>query len=298
MNYLRPLVDNELTLGFVTGVLGIQKKSDLSDVVRKITNAEMQLAQIKNKTTLESTSYRDVLYVEDVDRNELREQIFNDLITHKRIDNDDEIELGKGGALPKTEPKSDKQAIIITGLPASGKSTIASRIADDFGAVILDSDFAKRKFPEFINDFGATLVHEESSIVVFGDKKGRIDFCVKEYCISQEYNVVIPKIGNDKESIFTLAEYFKDYGYSIHLVLVSLDRVDSTKRAFNRFIDTNRYVPLSLIFDMYSNDPILTYYRVKENDIFDSYGKVSTKGDKPMLVELSESSPLNVTEFK
>jgi hypothetical protein len=292
MNYLRPLIDYQLTYGFVKGVLGIQKKTDIREAVLKITKAEMQLAHIENKTTLKSDSYRDVFYTEEIDRDELREQILNDLIVNQRIDNDDEISLGKGGALPKTKLISDKQAIIITGLPASGKSTIASKIADCYGAVILDSDFAKRKFPEFINDFGATLVHEESSTLIFGDKNHNINYSLKEYCISQEFNVVIPKIGNDKESIFNLAEYFKNYGYKIHLVLVSLDRVDSTRRAFKRFLDTNRYVPLSLIFDMYSNEPILTYYRIKNNTLFDSYGKISTEGESPVLIEASNISPL------
>lgn len=292
MNYCRPLIDNQLTKGFVIGVLGILNKDELNNAVTKITSAEMQLSHIENKSTLKSDSYRNVLFTNEVDRNELREKIFNDLITFRRIDNDDEIVLGNGGALPKIDPKPEKQAIIITGLPASGKSTIASKIADHYGAVILDSDFAKRKFPEFINDFGASLVHEESSILIFGDQNHNFDLNLKEFCISHDYNVVIPKIGNDKESILELAEYFKSYSYTVHLVLVSLDRVDSTKRAFNRFMETDRYVPLSLIFDMYSNEPILTYYRIKNNSFFDSFGKISTKMRPPELIESSDLSPL------
>ncbi len=42
-------------------------------------------------------------------------------------------------------------------------------IADHYGALILDSDFAKRKLPELDGyPWGAAVVHEESSDIVFG----------------------------------------------------------------------------------------------------------------------------------
>lgn len=296
MSYLIPLTDNQLTSRFVEGVLGIEKRSEISLAVREIVKAELQLATVENKTTIKSESYRDISYVNDAARDGLREQIFKELVTLKRLDKDDEIILGEGGALPNSDLKNERQAIIITGLPASGKSTIASKIADAYGAMMLDSDFAKRKFPEFQNDFGATLVHEESSIIIFGDENHNFNFSVKEYCIAQGINIVIPRIGHNMVSILDFATYLKENKYSVHLILVSLDRVDSTKRAFERYIETKRYVPLSLIFDMYANDPILTYYRVKNNEIFSSFGKVSTKNRPPEIIEYSNSCPLvNIT---
>ncbi len=294
INYSRPLIDNVLTKSFVTGVLGLENKTEISSAVKKITKAEMQLATIKSKSTFDSESYRDTSFADELDRIELRTKIFEELINKKRLDNDDEIKMGDGGALPKTDLKAEKQVVIITGPPASGKSTIANKVADSIGAIILDSDYAKRKFPEFEEEFGASLVHDESSAVVFGDEKNRVKFNVKGYCISEGYNVVIPKIGNEKESILYLANYFKEKGYSVHLILISLDRKDATVRAFNRFVKTNRYVPLALIFDLFSNDPILTYYRIKNNDCFDSYAKVSTIESSPLLIEKSEKSPLNI----
>jgi len=294
INYCRPLIDNVLTKSFVTGVLGLENKTEISDAVRKITKAEMQLATIESKSTFNSESYRDTSYADEFDRIELRTEIFEELIKNKRLDNDDEIKKGEGGALPKTDLKAEKQAVIITGPPASGKSTIANKVADSIGAIILDSDYAKRKFPEYVDEFGASLVHEESSAVVFGDEKNKVKYNVKEYCISEGYNVVIPKIGNERESLLELANYFKKLGYSVHLILVSLDRKDATIRAFNRFIKTNLYVPLSLIFDLYSNDSILTYYRTKNSGFFDSFAKVSTKENSPILVEKSEKSPLKI----
>lgn len=294
INYCRPLIDNVQTKEFVIGVLGLEDKNEISIAVGKITKAEMHLSSIKNKCTFSSDSYRNTSFADEIDRIELRTQIFEELIRKKRLDNDDEIKKGEGGALPRSDLKSEKKAVIITGLPASGKSTIASKVADNIGAIILDSDFAKRKFPEFEDEFGASLVHEESSAVIFGDEKNRIKYNVKEYCISEGYNVVIPKIGHDKKSILDLAKYFKDFGYSVHLILVSLDRREATIRAYKRFIKTKRYVPLAIIFDVYANDPILTYYRIKNEECFDSYSKVSTKDVTPLLIEKSENSPLEL----
>ena len=203
--------------------------------------------------------------------------------------------MGVGGALPlKGEVQDGKQAYIITGLPAAGKSGITNIISDNKGAIILDSDYAKRKFPEFTQPFGATLVHEESVSVVFGGKHSGNDSILLEYCMYKGYNVVIPKIGYNAKSIIGIANQFKKSGYDVHLLLVSLDRKKATQRAFKRFITTNRYVPLSMIFVSYGNDPILSYYRMKGESCFFSYGKVSTDvklGENPRFIEGIKNNP-------
>lgn len=166
------------------------------------------------------------------------------------------------------------------------------------GGVILDSDYVKRKLPEFKQDNGASLVHEESSALILGDKRiGDNLLTLYDVCVSFGYNMVIPKIGHDLESILTLCKRIKNDDYSVHLILVSLDRKKSTQRALNRFVDTERYVSLSLVFDGYGNDPILTYYRIKDNDVFSSHGKVSTDvslGESPRIIDLKGDSPIVV----
>lgn len=119
------------------------------------------------ENTLVSTKYRDRDYVNDLDRWKLRRQIIHELFTWKRLDNDDDIRLGKGGALPDSGVKKERKAYILIGPPASGKSTVANRIAEKEGAIILDSDYAKRKLPEFEYECGATLVRDEKCRDVF-----------------------------------------------------------------------------------------------------------------------------------
>lgn len=145
------------------------------------------------------------------------------------------------------------------GPPASGKSGVSSKIADIYGCYILDSDYAKRKLPEYNNQIGAaSLVHEESDALVFGDN-GLMDRCV-----AMKNNVVIPKIGWNMKSVLDMCKSLKSAGYKVYLISVDLDRQKATQRAYNRFIKTKRYVPLSLVFDNYGNQPTLILARHSE----------------------------------
>ena len=295
---LRPIHTNPLAEAFVKNILGIKSRTEVSKAVNRVVKAEMLVAQIGKENSLTSSDYRDTMYKDDESRADLRGKILDELIDLQRLQNDDDIKLGLGGARPELI-KKEKQAFIITGLPASGKSGVARKVADLHGAFILDSDFAKRKFPEYLTEFGAHLVHEESSLVVFGSPVAADEFTLQGYCLSEDYNVVIPKIGHSVLPLTEQAEYLKDHGYSVHLILVSLDRGKATNRAYQRFVETNRYVPLSLIFDSYSNDPILTYYRIRYSDynkLFTSIGKVTTdvpRGTLPKIVESIGNSPVN-----
>ncbi len=305
--YSRKLDNIDLISHFLTVVINYNNAED-DNLLRKIKIGEADLKNYDNSSsTLNSTHHRDRKYLSETDRWKLRKQIVKELIELRREKDDEDLILGKGGALPNCEIKSEKQAIIIIGLPASGKSTIANKIADSYGGVILDSDFAKRKLPEFKdNPAGASLVHDESDILIFGyDKKDRPDdfSSLIEICNSQKHNIIIPKIGHDHRSINKMAKALKqNFGYTVHLVLVSLDRKKATKRAVDRFKKYGRYVPLSLIFDGYGNDPILSFYRLKHNiyieeAFIDTFGKLSTdveKDNDPIVIYKENNNPVSI----
>lgn len=304
--YLRKLDNIDLIEHFLEIVINYEDSNNDS-VLQKIKSGEAELKNyIDSKSTFLSTENRARKYKHNNDRWKLRKQIVTELLTLERDDDDDNICLGVGGTLPKCELLTDKKAVIIIGLPASGKSTIANKIADHYGAIILDSDFAKRKIPEYIdNPAGASLVHDESDYLVFGanveDKPA--DFkCLFEECIEKHANIVIPKIGHGERKINELAIALTKLGYEVHLVCISLDRRLATQRAINRFIKTNRYVPLSLVFDGYGNDCILTFYRLKDKIGIDdvpikTFGKLSTNvahGSNPIILYSDEESPVNI----
>ena len=286
---IRPLNDTNFVEHFVKGVLGFRKDREIGTAIDSIVTAEMCISEIGSRSTSRNTEFRDFRYSTDEKRVELQKQILSELISYDRIPDDERIRLGKGGAKPLTV-KREKQAIIITGLPASGKSGVASKIADNYGAYIIDSDYAKRKFPEFSKQYGASLVHEESKLITVTDES----FNLLDYCITQGYNIVYPIIGHNAEALLRYANNFKSKGYATHLLLVSLDRKKAVVRAYKRFIKTKRYVPLGLLFDEYGNEPTLAYYRIKNNKAFKSYGKVSSDvafGKEPIYVESSKISP-------
>lgn len=259
-----------------------KRKNTTEKLAVKIAEIEMQQTLIEGKDTSKSSSYRQHRYANDDLRIDLRNKIYTELITKKHLDDDDKIKLGSGGALPQTEIKIDRQAYIIIGLPASGKSSITNIISNKQGAIIIDSDYAKRKFPEYKTmQCGASVVHSESSLVVMGGSL-HSENSVLYYAVKNGYNIVIPKIGDEKRQIVELSKSLKEKKYDVHLILVRLDRVKATSRALERFCKTGRYVPLAMIFDEYSNNPTITFYDLKNNiennegKIFKSFTMLST----------------------
>ncbi|MCF6406903.1 zeta toxin family protein [Chitinophaga filiformis] len=283
VNYSRLLRDDDSVEHFLVDVLQVDQRISPA-IIRKIVTSEKMLMDFKDEeNTLVSTKYRDRDYVNNVDRWKLRKQIIHELFTLKRRDNEDEIKLGTGGALPASGIRKDRKAYILIGPPASGKSTVANKIAEKEGAIILDSDYAKRKFPEFEYECGATLVQKESNNIIFGFKNDnplKLEGVCK-LAVNEAYNVVIPKVGQEPDKIVKLAEFLAETNYEVHLTLLYLKRREATIRALHRFNETNRYVPLGYVFDNVGNDPLLCYYVLKEraDTCFRSFGMIMTDPD-------------------
>ena len=303
-SYSRPLNTPTAVQDFLQNSLQYPDCKDFDNVVSKIIKGELGLSEINGKSpTLHNSTFRNSKFKTDSSRWKLRKQIVNELYTMERLDSDENIKLKSGGALPKSGAKHKSQAFLITGLPASGKSSISVEVAEKGGAVILDSDFAKRKLPEYkYYEFGGTVVHEESDSLIFGynasDKPTDFE-CLLEKCAKLHQNICIPKIGYDSESLLQLCKGLKRYNYEIHFILVSLDRKLATIRAIIRYLKTKRYIPLGLIFDGYGNDPDIAYYKLRElnkkDKIFKTMGQLSTDvpiGTPPIIIDSCGKSPV------
>lgn len=302
-NAARPLRYDAAIDEFLTNCLGVKKAITIngnifqpSDISRRIRDAENSVEAVANITTLSSPSCRDTRYRSGRERQDLRDRIVEELCTLPRLADDETIRLGSGGALPLSgRLRYERNAYLVTGLPASGKSTLVNRISDDLGAMIVDSDYAKRKFPEFQSVAGAQLVHEESAIIVQGGEGGDeeempslIGFCKEQGC-----NIVMPKIGHDPHSLIALRDALIKSEYKVHLTMVELPRADATLRAVIRFLRTQRYVPLGRIFDIYANDPALTYYRFRVSSMakaggWHSFGALSSENFSYRLLDCSD----------
>ena len=299
MTYARLLRDDESVESFLSDCLEVRRALELRDgtakaldeVTKRIRDAEV-LQNGTRDITLTSQRNRSSNWRTDAQRLKLREQIVKELMELERLDDDELIELGKGGSKPKVSTlRPDRQAVLLTGLPASGKSSIVARVADHLGAYVLDPDYAKRKLPEYANTMnGANLVHEESSAVTFGGSSYDGP-TVLEACIANGLNIVRPMVGNERRKLDAFRSLLEEREYSVHLTTVELDRETATQRALRRFIETERYVSLGFIFDHCSNDPALVYYRYRidacnaGHSPWASLGAVSTRSKTPSWID-------------
>ncbi|OAJ95216.1 zeta toxin family protein [Vibrio bivalvicida] len=181
----------------------------------------------------------------DGQRQYIQQKILDELFMMTIPKNDDDIRIGYGGGKPRNRIRKNKKAMILLGLPASGKSTVAQVMSDMQGAYIVDSDFAKRKFPELAFPNGAGWTHDESDDLVHGGD-GSYD-CVLVRCLIDDVNMVIPKVGANADSIREVYQILKSYGYDISLGLVWLEPKEALKRAIKRYQKSKRYVPISKI---------------------------------------------------
>ncbi|ELV8628248.1 zeta toxin family protein [Vibrio vulnificus] len=213
-------------------------------------------------------------YESDRARNALRAQIARELVEKRIPLDDDDIRIGVGGCVPRVEAKRERKAMIILGLPASGKSTVAQSMSDVMGAHIIDSDFAKRKFPEIAFPNGAGWTHEESNDIVFHSEGGPL-----AGCLGFGHNMIIPKIGSDAETILELKEFLENMRYKVSLGLVWLAPEKALMRAINRYKTTKRYIPMSVI-ENYSDKPLIVFNQLIADETWDSYLHLSSDVDK------------------
>ncbi|EKO3541458.1 zeta toxin family protein [Vibrio fluvialis] len=206
----------------------------------------------------------------DVRRLELRNTILNELSELTIPKDDDDIRIGFGGSKPRNRVRLNKKAIILLGLPASGKSTVAQVMSDMQGAYIIDSDFAKRKFPELAFPNGAFWTHDESDDLTYLDGD-----CLFAFCANQDANMVLPKVGANKESIVSIYNTLKNLDYGVSLGLVWLEPKKALQRAIKRYQKSKRYVPISKIIS--SGDAPMNVFNelVKELDL-DGYVYLSS----------------------
>ena len=134
------------------------------------------------------------------------------------------------------------EIILMGGGGASGKGTILSKLQDDGevakdGWVHIDPDEVKKALPEYkkIQDAGdyraAGVVHAESSHV--GD-------LMRDLAIKERRNVIIDKVMGQEAKGLALIQKFKDAGYKVRLIGVTIDPEEALFRALERYYGTGR----------------------------------------------------------
>lgn len=147
----------------------------------------------------------------------------------------------------------DREATIVLGPSAAGKSGFAEELAVTTNAAIVDSDEAKKIMPEYNGGIGAPVVHTESSLV---------NEAVEARLVKEGANIIIPKVGAGEASIAKTIDRLEKAGYKVNLVNVKVDKDEATRRMASRAIRTGRPIPADYVRAV-GNNPTNTYNSLK-----------------------------------
>lgn len=242
-------------------------------IARLVSEQETKAVKGRPGDTLSSRFKRDTRFRTKAARKRLQNTIIRELFHNLRLPDDDHICLGKGGCRAASL-KEERHALVILGPPASGKSRISTVLADWMGAVILDSDYAKRKLPEFATPGGGGVVHRESSAIIDGDEEHDIIDCLFDRATDAGANIVYPRVGRTIEEVRKVRARLLAKQYSAKLVLIDLDPVEAARRSLARFLKDprgGRYVSLGYIHDEVADKPRSVYDRLRIEDGWNGY---------------------------
>jgi phage-related protein (TIGR01555 family) len=164
--------------------------------------------------------------------------------------------------------KRDRQARILLGPPAAGKSTSAERIAEQGGYAIVDGDDAKKVIPEFDGGLGASAVHEESGMIAANVLSAMLD---------KGDNVILPLVGGSPGSIERRIATLKAAGYTVAVDLVDVKEDEAARRMAARALRTGRHIS-SGYFASIGDGPLRTYEHLKASDPDNGYGRIDGNG--------------------
>lgn len=293
----RDLTNHKRASEFLAKVLELDTSDEHVKAAARIAAIESLCAGRTGQGTLHDSDHRDPRYESEAERGKLRHRIRCEVLMLPRPDDDDTISLGRGGCLPRKGVRKERVAFLVIGPPAAGKSRIARQIADRFHAALIDSDIVKRKLPEYGDLDKAVLVHEEAAAITYPNvpkppKAEGLEESVYGIALDAGMNVVVAQVSISAENLRADREILRERGYEVHLILAEADRRVATRRAFDRYLKSGRYVPLSFVFDTVANEPILTYYRTRHDPNWASFAAYNTERAHPVREDASANCPL------
>lgn len=184
-----------------------------------------------------------------------------------------------------TPARADREAHLVLGPPAAGKSTLSDRVAAAAGARIIDSDDAKALLPEFEAGVGAAAVHEESA---------RLAALAADETLRRGENMVLPLIGKTYDGVAARIDELAQSGYSVYIHLVDLPTDKAVARAVRRFAETGRLVDPEYVRSV-GDKPRDTFARLLDayQGKIGGYAHVSNDvpiGEPPRLVAASDEA--------
>lgn len=185
----------------------------------------------------------------------------------------------------KGPAQQGREAHLVLGPPAAGKSTLAEPLAAARGARIIDSDDAKTQLPEFEDGVGAQAVHEESSKIA----DGAVDAAMQ-----RGDNILLPILGKTASGVEAKIDGLVQAGYKVYLHIVDLPSDKAAERAVARFKSRGRLLDPDFVRSV-GNKPMETFDAMlaKYGDALGGYVHVSNdvaQGQPPRLVRTSDDA--------
>ncbi|WP_298595319.1 zeta toxin family protein, partial [uncultured Mitsuokella sp.] len=179
--------------------------------------------------------------------------------------------------------RKEGKAWLVLGVPASGKSTFSDTLIERDGALLIDSDEAKKLLPEFSDGLLAGAVHEESAKIA--------DYVLARAMANRD-NVVLPLVGKTIASLQKRIDTLSNAGCEVHLIYVDLPIEKAIERTKARFRETGRLVSPSYLQKV-GLKPKQNYDKLKVTKGVDSYEAWDSdvvRGSHPRLIERSIKS--------
>lgn len=170
---------------------------------------------------------------------------------------------------------AERQALVILGQPASGKSGIAEAYARARGAAIVDSDDAKPTMPEYAGGIGAPAVHGESSLLASR---------VATELAKDGSNLVFPRVGPKVADIRLMIEELRALGYQVDLVHMEVETEEAYRRMVDRYLKKLRIISADY-FEGVDGNPKKTYLSIKEEGLVRETAEIDNNARLPRFTE-------------
>ncbi len=224
-------------------------------------------------------SFEEMMSLSIIQENEFRveEAIYVDEEYRIKIANDYYV----SNNINKRNYSCDKKAIIVLGLPSSGKSSVVIKeYCKNNKAVEVDCDLVKKLMVEFYdNGLGNERCHKVSKEIY--------DEYLLPRLVADGFDLAIPIIGKSYESFDKIYELLANNNYEIEVDLVRLPKLKALNRSFNRFMKTGRYVSLSYINSINEEEiyNVFDYAITLENVVrYCEYDNDVALNEKPIII--------------
>lgn len=225
----------------------------------------------------------DTSKIDTPERQQLRSQIADELSSRGSAVIDESGNVEYTGTV-----EQDRQMDIVIGLPAAGKSSaVADPLSQKHHAIVVDSDEAKTRLPEYDNGYGAGAVHEESKA---------INAEILDRATERGDNIVLPIVGGSYASVMKYISLARENGYTVRLYLNELSSNKAIGRALQRFLSTGRFIRPEILYS-YGDSPTEVFNQIiSQEGLVDGYEHYSNdvpKGERPQLIRSSDSGRYN-----